>query len=160
VILAPIEASRADGLAPAAAARMEGVALVALLPWSEQYAVGVEDVDLQHHYFLNLINRIQTDFTTTTDGHLRQQLLLELRKYADFHFLSEEILALRQGRFGVNEHHERHAELLAELDSRANAIVNYSKSDEGLFQFLKDWFVGHTYYEDRILFGVRQRDAR
>lgn len=129
------------------------------LPWDEKYAVGVEDVDLQHHYFLNLINRIQADFTTTTDAGFRQQILLELRKYADFHFLSEEILALGQGRSGLNEHRERHSELLAQLDSRADAIANNRQSSEEFFLFLINWFAGHTFYEDRILFGVQQREA-
>jgi hemerythrin len=144
---------------PAPAGCMEGVLLLKPLPWNEKYAVGVEDVDLQHRYFLNLINRIQADFTTITDAGFRQQLLLELRKYADFHFLSEENLALRRGCSGLNGHHERHSELLAELASRADAIANNRQSDEEFFLFLTNWFAGHTYYEDRILFGVQQREA-
>ncbi len=35
--------------------------------WKKDYDLGIEDIDFQHHYFLNLINRLSGELIMTTE---------------------------------------------------------------------------------------------
>ena len=67
------------------------------LYWVSEFEVGNEWVDLQHRYFLDLINRIGKSFKKTNDDDYRRKLIIELHKYAEFHFASEENIAISCG---------------------------------------------------------------
>jgi hemerythrin len=53
------------------------------LEWESEFETGNEYVDLQHRYFLDLINRIRANFKETDDVAYKGKLINELRKYAD-----------------------------------------------------------------------------
>ena len=38
------------------------------LEWQLDYGTGIEYVDLQHHYFVDLINRVGINFRETNDA--------------------------------------------------------------------------------------------
>lgn len=114
-----------------------------LLHWDARYLTGIEEVDFQHHYFLDLINRLSQELKSTEDLHYRQRLIAELVKYAEFHFLSEENLMMRDGYPGLAVHHGLHLQLVEELSSRS-----VEQSLEELLDFLVRWFTHHTVEED------------
>ncbi|MGE4504657.1 MAG: bacteriohemerythrin [Desulfovibrionaceae bacterium] len=121
--------------------------------WDSKYELGIEDIDFQHHYFLNLINRLVDDLATSTDLSYRAALFAELGAYARFHFLSEENLMRRAGYPWLQNHRVLHLELLDQLScrgSKAAAGVLDGATDD-LFEFLYDWFFQHTAGEDRLL---------
>jgi len=66
------------------------------LEWESNFETGNKNVDLQHRYFVDLINRVGKNFKETDDASYTQNLISELRKYADFHFTSEENIPLCQ----------------------------------------------------------------
>ena len=72
--------------------------------------------------------------------------------YADFHFTSEENIAMACNLSGVSSHHQRHSELLEEFNHRAEDLNNGLTTVDEFLGFLTDWFVGHTIYEDQKLF--------
>ena len=122
------------------------------LEWESDFETGNEYVDGQHRYFVDLINRIRISFRETNDITYKEKLITELRKYADFHFTSEENIATYFGLPGVTGHHQRHSELLEEFNSRAEDLHNGLKTIDEFLGFLTDWFIGHTVYEDKKLF--------
>ena len=123
------------------------------LEWESEFETGNEYVDLQHRYFLNLINRIRKNFRETNDVDFKGKLISELKKYADFHFSSEENIAISLNLPEVmSEHHQRHLELLEEFNHHAEDLANGSKTIDEFLGFLTDWFIGHTVYEDQKLF--------
>jgi hemerythrin len=123
------------------------------LEWESDFETGNEYVDLQHRYFLDLINRIKKDFKETNDFDYKGKLIIELKKYADFHFTSEENLAISHNIPAVmSEHHQRHLELLEEFDHHAEDLAKGLKTIDEFIGFLSDWFIGHTIYEDQKLF--------
>jgi hemerythrin len=63
------------------------------LEWDSDFETENETVDLQHRYFVDLINRVGINFRETDDAADKEKLISELRKYADFHFTSEENIA-------------------------------------------------------------------
>ena len=125
---------------------------IKLIEWEPEYATGSDSVDLQHQYFSKLINRIITNLTEEDDAEHEKRLLSELVKYADFHFTSEENIAFRLGIEGLSLHHQRHMELLDELNNQVDNLLwgNHSKDD--FIQFLVHWYTGHTFYEDTQFF--------
>ncbi len=86
------------------------------------------------------------------DKTLQRNLMAELLKYADFHFTSEENIAFIKKAPKLEEHKQRHKELLSELKDYTRRMYEGQTSPERLFDFLIEWFIGHTIYEDQNLF--------
>ena len=122
------------------------------LEWQLDFETGNEYVDLQHRYFVDLINRVGINFRETDDVDYKEKLISELRKYADFHFTSEENIAKSCNLPGVSSHHQRHSELLEEFNHRAEDLNKGLTTVDEFLGFLTDWFAGHTVYEDQKLF--------
>ena len=122
------------------------------LEWEPDFEAGNENVDLQHRYFVDLINRVRINFRETDDAAYKEKLISELRKYADFHFTSEENIATSCNLPGVSAHHHRHQELLEEFNHLAEDLNKGQKTVEEFLSFLTDWLIGHTVYEDKKLF--------
>ena len=122
------------------------------LEWEPDFETGNEYVDLQHRYFVDLIRRVGINFTETDDAAYKEKLIDELRKYAEFHFTSEENIATSHNLPGVSAHHHRHQELLEEFNHIAEDLNKGRKTVEEFLSFLTDWLIGHTVYEDKKLF--------
>ena len=122
------------------------------LEWESYFETGNEYVDLQHRYFVDLINRVGINFRETDDAVYKERLISELRKYADFHFTSEENIAASGNLPGVSAHHQRHQELLEEFSHLAEDLHKGKKTVDEFLDFLTNWFIGHTVYEDQKLF--------
>jgi hemerythrin len=113
------------------------------LLWDAQYETQVAEIDLQHQYFLHLINRLASELLTSKDDKYRSRLLDELCRYAAFHFVSEENLMLKFNYPDLEAHRKLHLSLLDRLSSHS-----IKDSVEELLDFLVDWFVQHTIHED------------
>ena len=122
------------------------------LHWTDEFSTGIELVDLQHRYFIETINRVAASLSSTSAAEERSRLLLELRKYAEFHFISEENLAAAVASPELPRHCERHREILEEIDRHIAEVTAGSLSVEEFVVFLVEWFAGHTVYEDQRLF--------
>jgi hemerythrin-like metal-binding protein len=116
------------------------------LGWKKKYELGVEDIDLQHHYFLNLINRIADEVKKSEDKQYIESLAAELNAYARFHFISEETMMLHAGYPDYEEHRQCHFELLEQLGiEQYNLIHDPSETEvDRIITFLLEWFVDHT----------------
>ncbi len=120
--------------------------------WKTEYDLGIEDIDFQHHYFLNLINRLSDELKMTTEPSRRTALIAELNAYARFHFVSEENIMSKAGYPKLNEHRQHHLDLISQLNSK-EAMLQLRRSDESaedIVEFLQTWFINHTVGEDRL----------
>jgi hemerythrin len=113
------------------------------LHWKSGYETGVPEIDLQHRFFLGLINRLHAELTVSVDADYRARLFQELSNYARFHFISEENLMIKFGYPGLERHLAMHRQLIDELSWRAQ-----EKTYDAIFDFLVRWFVAHTVEED------------
>ena len=122
------------------------------IQWKENYDLGIEDIDLQHHFFLNLINRLSDELRMTTNPSRRTALISELNAYARFHFISEENMMAKANYPELDVHRRHHLELISQLNSK-EAMLQLEKTDqraEDIVDFLLAWFVNHTTGEDRL----------
>lgn len=113
------------------------------IPWDTRYETGIEEIDLQHKYFLRLINRLAMELLSTQDSKRRERLIGELQQYASFHFASEENLIAKLGYPELAAHRLLHRQFL-------DMLFAYSgKPASELIAFLVEWFTAHTVKEDR-----------
>lgn len=122
------------------------------LYWVPEFGIGNEYVDLQHRYFLDLIMRIVKTFRETGDADYKKRLIIELQKYAEFHFVSEENIAVSIGLSGVEDHHQLHIQVLDDLNHYAKNLDSGLKTIDDFLEFITDWFLVHTQHEDRNFF--------
>jgi hemerythrin len=122
------------------------------LYWVPEFEIGNENVDLQHRYFLDLIARIGKNLIETSDADYKRKLIIELQKYAEFHFVSEENIAASIGLSGVKDHHQLHIQLLEDLNKYAVNLDSGLKTIDEFLEFITDWFLVHTQHEDRNFF--------
>ncbi|OSM01517.1 bacteriohemerythrin [Magnetofaba australis] len=122
--------------------------------WQKRFETGHEAIDLQHHYFVDLIQRIHAELNDATSAEHQAHLVRELIKYADFHFTSEENLTRAAPHEAWLLHQERHAELLAESRYNAEKLKSGQMSADDFIDFLYFWFIGHTLHEDMQLIAA------
>jgi hemerythrin-like metal-binding protein len=89
------------------------------LHWKQDYETGVREIDLQHRFFMDLINRMHEELQGSTDADYRAALFEELSNYARFHFVSEENLMFKFGYPDLDHHRMMHRRLIDELSWRA-----------------------------------------
>ena len=119
--------------------------------WEACYELGVEDIDLQHHFFFNLINRLASELVRTDNVQYRGELINELNAYAKFHFISEENM-MRKSAYPHFLHHQNlHVELIEQLSTRGSMLLipEAHGATESIITFLGEWFLQHTREVDR-----------
>lgn len=122
-------------------------------PWKEDYELGVEDIDLQHHFFFNLVNRIASELLKTKNTQYRMDLINELNAYAKFHFTSEENIMRKVDYPGLSYHKNLHFDLIQLLSTKGNQLLLTEDNSDAndVVQFLGEWFLHHTREVDRKL---------
>lgn len=119
------------------------------LIWQPEYSTGQEEVDLQHRYFISLINRLDGELNDHGDRDYQKNLLWELKKYTDFHFQSEENLMHKAHLADLDSHKHKHQELTGALAEKIQGCVWRVNPPDGIVAFLVGWFITHTLEEDK-----------
>ena len=116
--------------------------------WDKKFESGHERIDQEHKIFYALIENAskaaESHHSSTT-----RSLLVEIRKYAEFHFLSEEKLMLKTNYPDYEKHKMAHTKLLESLDGK---IIEFDKETVKLDEvaaYLFDWFTKHTLIVDK-----------
>ncbi len=122
-----------------------------LLSWDCKYELGVEEIDLQHRYFLTLINRLYHELCNSDNHNVQVALFKELNAYAKFHFISEENMMLAASYDRLDEHRSHHFNLIDQLNARESGLnVRYNAEEaQAILDFLVNWFLEHTAAEDK-----------
>ena len=119
--------------------------------WEVGYELGIEDIDLQHHFFFNLINRLAKELLQANDAEYRGALINELNAYAKFHFISEENMMRKSAYPHFLHHQDLHVELIEQLSTRGSMLLlpDVQGATESIITFLGEWFLQHTREVDR-----------
>lgn len=123
------------------------------LKWDDSFSVGSEDIDLQHHYFLNLINRIIKEVEIQSSEKYLEDLMDELSTYARFHFTSEETMMIHTAYPKYEEHKKHHRQLIGHLSLEEYNVLKAQTQEkkERIISFLIEWFLQHTQGDDKEL---------
>ena len=110
--------------------------------------MGNDLIDLQHRMLVLLCRKLDIAIKTRQPEQTIRWIIVELKKFTEFHFTSEENLMHEIGYPSVGEHALIHTELLVQLDMMLAKISHHREFPEDLLYFLNKWLVQHLAQED------------
>jgi len=120
------------------------------LQWSEDFSVGIPEIDEQHKTLFELIDRIHTAVLDRKGTAACAEVLDELVDYTRIHFGLEQSLM----NIGKYPEYEAHCTLHRELVSEVEALQQKIRSGKAaisfeLLHFLRTWLIKHILGEDK-----------
>jgi hemerythrin len=108
-------------------------------------------LDTQHALLIALVQRLHAVSLGTTTHHEFLDLVREVRKYLEFHFLSEEnwLRAARDPELSV--HAQQHSDMLSELSVLIARVQGDRISARAVRDFLIAWLTEHVQREAQHL---------
>ena len=121
--------------------------------WDENFVTGLNKVDEQHHFLVELINRFGQTLIKgeAVDAAALSKIVGQLADYAQYHFATEEQLMLEYCL--VPAHRDRHARIHGDFVAQVSAMWDVAGSialrAEALYDFLCAWIATHVLGEDQ-----------
>ena len=120
-----------------------------MVAWSEEYSVGIQEIDEQHQVLVGLINELYSAMAQKGGDAKIGSVLDSLVDYTKVHFAVEECLMRMFGYPGYEAHKQIHDVLVAQVVG----LVEKYRSGDGrvgmeLLFLLKDWLLDHIKEKD------------
>lgn len=128
--------------------------------WEPQLELNNDLIDTQHRILMMLCRKLDVAIKTKETEPTILRVILELRKFAEFHFVSEENLMSEIGYPGLQQHAAIHTELLAKLDVALTKINQHKEFPDDLLYFLNQWVIGHVTHEDVTIANFARKSGK
>jgi hemerythrin len=112
---------------------------------AEELTTGIEELDAQHRYFLDLVKTAEC-LGKETLLECSKTLLLEVARYAQCHFAYEETMMNVYGYPDKDQHTAQHAAI---LDGLKNAIISGQINVGQMRLQLLEWLTSHIPLDDK-----------
>ncbi len=117
---------------------------MSLIKWTNNYSVGIKEIDNQHKGLVNLLNELFNAMRVGQANDVLGEIINQLIRYAQVHFATEEKYFDEFNFELANEHIEEHRQF-------AEKVVDFKKEFDGgnivlsmeVFNFLKNWLTDH-----------------
>ena len=112
--------------------------------WSPKFEVGHERIDFEHRIFLNLIREASL---MEDQGAVKTRIMRhldEVKRYAQFHFTSEENIMFDVAYPEIETHKKEHDMLLALFDEKVHRYHAGESRLDDVVAFMFEWFALHT----------------
>ncbi|RCX26382.1 bacteriohemerythrin [Thioalbus denitrificans] len=120
------------------------------LAWKEEYAVGIEVIDLEHKRLLNLINNLQAAVRFRTGEEFERQALEELVDYTRYHFQREEKLMEQHGYPDLVGHKAQHDQMINQVDTFVRRYEERGRDALAeVADYLRLWLLQHINGTDK-----------
>ena len=111
--------------------------------WSDELLIGNMLIDTQHRMLIMLCRKLDIAIKTQQTEQTVQRIMLEIKKFAEFHFVSEQNLMHEIGYPDVAAHSKIHLDLLVELQHELSKIRHHTEFPEDLLYTLNEWLTSH-----------------
>lgn len=121
--------------------------------WSEEYALGIQEIDDQHKHLFEIGNELYTLLNTSAEGDIYDEIMEivdSLKEYTVFHFGVEEKYFEDFGYDGTAAHIHEHNTFIQKLDS-----IDFHAVDEdqrkhamSILKMVIDWIFKHIHGSD------------
>ncbi len=129
--------------------------------WEKSFEIGNPLIDSEHRLLMMLFRKLDIAIKTGESGVTVVRILNEVKKFADFHFTSEENLMHEVAYPDVAHHEVLHSRLLAQLEVTIGRVSKKRELPDDLLFFLNKWVLEHIAREDqKIANFVRNSDKR
>lgn len=119
--------------------------------WEPAYEIGNLLIDTEHRLLMMLFRKLDIAIKTGESEASMVRILQEVKKFADFHFSSEENLMHDVGYPDTERHELLHSRLLAQLEIMIGRVSRKKEFPEDLLYFLNHWILEHIAREDKKL---------
>lgn len=116
--------------------------------WEKALELNNDLIDTQHRILVLLCRKLDMAIKTKQSEQTIRWVMLELKKFTEFHFVSEENLMHEIGYPAVDDHALIHADLLMQLDMMLAKIAHHKEFPEDLLYFLNKWLAQHVVQDD------------
>ncbi len=125
-----------------------------LIAWSDNLAVHVAEIDMQHQKLVQLINGLHDHMVAGDAKEIMEKVLDRVIQYTVMHFQTEEKLMLAHGYPNSPTHKHEHADLTkTALDLQRKLKSGDSHITMETMKFLRDWLQSHILKTDKA-FGA------
>lgn len=117
--------------------------------WTEEFSVGVVEMDRQHKKLIAMINRLIHEPEAKTDSETISELLSGMINYAREHFRDEEALMSEHGYPFKDRQVEQHTAFIQKTVDLCSAVeVGVDIVPQIMAEYLKGWLVHHILEQD------------
>lgn len=118
--------------------------------WSDELSVGIDEIDIQHKQFIDMINELHLAMKSGKSGIVLPQILTNLNNYAAFHFSHEEKVMQSYNYPELNRHKAIHDKFTKDIKKLVDDLASQKTllSIE-VMNTLKDWLVSHIMDQDQ-----------
>jgi hemerythrin len=122
------------------------------MAWSDNWLVGIREVDTQHKHLVSLLNKLHEAMGRGEGKKLLGSILSELVNYTKAHFAGEERLMRQYNYAEYNAHKQEHDRLAGQVlqfqqtFSSGGASVS---SSVDVLHFLRNWLQNHICGTDK-----------
>lgn len=121
-----------------------------IVKWTDEYSVGITEIDNQHKGLVILINEL---FVLMTEGKAKDNLneiFEHLTDYTKKHFLTEETMLFKYAYPESEQHKVEHSKFIKKLNSlKSNFNKGKITISLEILNFLKDWLLNHIKISDK-----------
>lgn len=123
---------------------------MALVTWDSSYSVNVKSCDAEHQKLFALINDLHAAMKVGQGRTVLGDIVRELEKYTQTHFLAEEGLLQRAQYPKLDDHRGQHREFIARVKKFRDDLEKGGGGDSvAVLTFLKDWLAKHIKQTDK-----------
>lgn len=126
-----------------------------LIPWHEDYGLGLDLIDDQHRRLFVLMNQVWEAILPFADAGIEtvSRLIRELESFARDHFAEEEEFMRDTSYPRLESHQKAHEAFLARIHAEKEALQEGTRVSLDLLLFLRDWLISHVLVADRDYAG-------
>jgi hemerythrin-like metal-binding protein len=119
------------------------------IEWSENFSVGVAEIDNQHRQLIGLINDLVEAKNQNKSMDELSTMISKMADYLDYHFGTEEKYMLRFQYAGLESHRNEHRTFIRKVfEFRKQYSLDSQSLTQDLLAFLMGWLRHHILETD------------
>lgn len=124
-----------------------------ILPWNDEYSLGVEAMDDHHRQLFEMINQAYDSADRMSDHEVLSRLVDGMNEFAQVHFELEEGLMEEHGYPKLDEHRRQHQDfrMRAMITKTMQPGEDWELNAVKIFRYLADWLNDHILETDTEL---------
>ncbi len=121
------------------------------IKWGKKFELGVEDIDVQHKRWIEILNRFIDARQNGKEKEILQDILKEIVDYTRYHFETEEQHMQEHNYQLLSKHKQQHASLVSQIGNVIKTLnINETKAVVSLENLLKNWVLKHILTYDKM----------
>ena len=123
--------------------------MVDKISWSDDYSVGVAELDKQHKRIIDVINELNMNLDLSSRSEKLHNILGRIIIYGQNHLDYEESLLIENSYPDLENHIKKHQDYRKTVSDFAVEILEYKEDlPVKLLEYLNQWWVSHIQVED------------